>query len=69
MAIQKLYAGAKLREQRLKIGHTQKDFAARQPIGRLATVDDMTPTIVHLLSDDSSYVTGQASLVDGGVTI
>ena len=29
MAIQKLYAGAKLREQRLKIGHTQKDFAAR----------------------------------------
>jgi predicted transcriptional regulator/DNA-binding XRE family transcriptional regulator len=29
MAHQKLYAGAKLREQRLKIGHTQKDFAAR----------------------------------------
>jgi predicted transcriptional regulator/DNA-binding XRE family transcriptional regulator len=29
MANQKLYAGAKLREQRLKIGHTQKDFAAR----------------------------------------
>lgn len=29
MATQKLYAGAKLREQRLKIGHTQKDFAAR----------------------------------------
>lgn len=29
MAIQKLYAGAKLREQRLRIGHTQKDFAAR----------------------------------------
>ncbi|KIN71620.1 helix-turn-helix domain-containing protein [Sulfitobacter guttiformis] len=29
MATQKLYAGAKLREQRLKIGLTQKDFAAR----------------------------------------
>ncbi len=29
MATQKLYAGAKLREQRLKIGHTQKEFAAR----------------------------------------
>ncbi|MCL4150249.1 UNVERIFIED_CONTAM: hypothetical protein GTU68_025790 [Idotea baltica] len=29
MAIQKLYAGAKLREQRLRIGQTQKDFAAR----------------------------------------
>lgn len=29
MAIQKLYAGAKLRELRTKIGLTQKDFAAR----------------------------------------
>ena len=29
MATQKLYAGAKLREQRMRIGHTQKDFAAR----------------------------------------
>jgi hypothetical protein len=29
MATQKLYAGAKLREQRLKIGHTQKEFAGR----------------------------------------
>jgi len=29
MATQKLYAGAKLREQRLRIGQTQKEFAAR----------------------------------------
>ena len=29
MATQKLYAGAKLREVRTRIGHTQKDFAAR----------------------------------------
>ncbi|MEQ6202521.1 short-chain fatty acyl-CoA regulator family protein [Sulfitobacter sp. HNIBRBA2951] len=29
MAIQKLYAGAKLREQRLRLDLTQKDFAAR----------------------------------------
>ncbi|MEP3441309.1 MAG: short-chain fatty acyl-CoA regulator family protein [Sulfitobacter sp.] len=29
MAIQKLYAGAKLREQRLKLGLKQKEFAAR----------------------------------------
>jgi predicted transcriptional regulator/transcriptional regulator with XRE-family HTH domain len=29
MASQKLYAGAKLREQRLKVGSTQKDFASR----------------------------------------
>ena len=47
----------------------EKDFVARQPMGRLATVDDLTPTIVHLLSDGSRFVTGQAVLVDGGVTI
>ena len=47
----------------------EKDFIARQPMGRLATVDDMTPTIIHLLSDDSRFVSGQAVSVDGGVTI
>ncbi|WP_208997827.1 SDR family oxidoreductase [Roseibium algicola] len=47
----------------------EKNFIARQPMGRLATVDDMTPMIVYLLSDESRFVSGQALLVDGGVTI
>lgn len=47
----------------------EKDFIARQPMGRLASVDDMTPMVVYLLSDESRFVTGQAMLVDGGVTI
>ncbi len=47
----------------------RKDFIARQPVGRLATVADMTPMIVYLLSDESQFVTGQSMLVDGGVTI
>lgn len=47
----------------------EKDFIARQPLGRLATVDDITPMVVYLLSDESRFVTGQAVLVDGGVTI
>lgn len=47
----------------------EKDFIARQPMGRLATVDDLTPTVVHLLSNNSRFVTGQAILVDGGCTI
>ena len=47
----------------------EKDFIARQPMGRLGTVDDMVPMIMYLLSDDSRYVTGQAMSVDGGVTI
>ena len=47
----------------------EKDFIARQPMGRLATVEDIAPMVVFLLSDESRFVTGQAVLVDGGVTI
>ena len=47
----------------------EKDFIARQPMGRLADVNDLAPMVVYLLSDESRFVTGQAVLVDGGVTI
>lgn len=47
----------------------EKDFLARQPTGRMASVDDIAPMVVFLLSDESQMVTGQAVLVDGGVTI
>lgn len=47
----------------------EKDFIARQPMGRLATVNDITPLIIYLLSDESRFMSGQAVLVDGGVTI
>jgi len=47
----------------------EKDFIARQPMGRLALVEDITPMVIYLLSDESRFVTGQAMLVDGGVTI
>lgn len=47
----------------------EKDFIARQPMGRLATVQDISPMVVYLASDESRFVTGQTLLVDGGVTI
>lgn len=47
----------------------EKDFIARQPMGRLATVNDIAPMVLYLLSDESRFVSGQAMLVDGGVTI
>jgi 2-keto-3-deoxy-L-fuconate dehydrogenase len=47
----------------------RKDFVARQPMGRLATVDDITPLLVYLASDESAFATGVAFPVDGGMTI
>jgi len=47
----------------------ERDFIARQPMGRLATVDDIAPLVVYLASDESRFVTGSSISVDGGVTI
>jgi NAD(P)-dependent dehydrogenase (short-subunit alcohol dehydrogenase family) len=47
----------------------RKDFIARQPMGRLATAEEIAETFVYLVSDESSFMTGQAIFVDGGMTI
>jgi 2-keto-3-deoxy-L-fuconate dehydrogenase len=47
----------------------RKDFVARQPMGRLGTVDDITGILVFLASDESLFATGNAYSVDGGMTI
>ena len=47
----------------------RKAFVARQPMGRLATAEEIAPLIVFLASDESAFVTGQAYSVDGGITI
>ena len=47
----------------------RKNFIARQPMGRLASVDDITPMLVYLASDESRFVTGTTVAVDGGVSI
>ena len=46
----------------------RKDFVARQPMGRLGTTDDIAPLLVYLASDESSFATGVAFTVDGGMT-
>lgn len=38
------------------------------PLGRTGTVDDITPLVTFLLSDDSAFITGAEIPVDGGLT-
>jgi 2-keto-3-deoxy-L-fuconate dehydrogenase len=47
----------------------RKDFIARQPMGRLGTVDDITGILVFLASDESRFATGNMYSIDGGMTI
>ena len=47
----------------------RQDFVARQPMGRLGTPEEGAWLALFLASDESSYITGQAHLVDGGMAL
>jgi len=44
-------------------------FVARQPMARLGTPAEVARLAVFLASDESSYITGQPHLVDGGMAL
>ena len=46
----------------------RKAFIARQPMGRLGTVEEIAAGAVYFASDESAYTTGQMLIVDGGMT-
>ncbi|POF33565.1 SDR family oxidoreductase [Roseibium marinum] len=48
---------------------TRREFTARQPMGRLGTVEEMAAAAVYLGSDESSFTTGSVMVVDGGQTL
>jgi len=47
----------------------RKAFIARQPMGRLATAEEIAPIVVFLASNESAFATGNVYAVDGGMTI
>ena len=47
----------------------RRDFIARQPLGRLGTAEEIASIAVWLASDESTYATGTAFVVDGGVSL
>lgn len=51
------------------IEEARRMFVARQPMGRLATADEIVPIVVYLASDESAFATGQLFTIDGGVSL
>ncbi len=47
----------------------RQDFIDRQPMGRLGTAQEVAALALFLASDESSYITGQPHLVDGGLAL
>jgi NAD(P)-dependent dehydrogenase (short-subunit alcohol dehydrogenase family) len=48
---------------------TLRFFAEQYPLRRTGTPDDIANAVVFLCSDEASFITGQALVVDGGLTI
>lgn len=48
---------------------TRREFIARQPMGRLGSVEEMAATAVWLGSDESGFTTGTTIVIDGGQTL
>ncbi|MBR0650284.1 SDR family oxidoreductase [Roseomonas terrae] len=44
-------------------------FVARQAMGRLATAEEIAGLVVYLAAPESTFVTGQAIVIDGGWTL
>ena len=50
-------------------GHSDnfnRRYAAKVPLGRMATEDDIVGPVLFLASDAARYITGQVLMVDGG---
>jgi 2-keto-3-deoxy-L-fuconate dehydrogenase len=45
------------------------EFVARQPMGRIGSPEEISALAVYLASDESSYTTGQAHIIDGGFSL
>jgi len=45
-----------------------ESYEKKTPLGRMATPKDISPSVVFLLSEESTYITGHNLIIDGGWT-
>lgn len=60
-----------LREEARQLGEAEAAFlagSAERPLGRIGTPQDIAQAMLYLVSDEASFVTGAALVVDGGGT-
>ena len=48
------------------LAQVEAAFVSRQPMGRVGRVDEIAALAVYLASDESSFTTGTAQVIDGG---
>lgn len=51
----------------LAVDHLRAEVLAATPLGRFATLEEVVAPALFLASDEASYITGAALLVDGGM--
>ena len=48
------------------VQHVSDAFAARQPMGRLGSAEEIAALALYLASDESAFTTGATHVIDGG---
>lgn len=63
------YADFLARQDPESVARVEAEMGQLHPIGRVARPDEVGAAIVHLLSDDASFINGATVPVDGGRTV
>ena len=49
-------------------GDTMEGLVGRQPMGRLASAEEIAHAVLYAASDEAAFMTGSALVIDGGIT-
>lgn len=63
------YFEDRARRQNISVESVIADLARQYPLGRIGEPEDVAAAALHFASDESSWVTGEAYLLDGGQSL